>query len=75
MINKDQLFKILERKDKLFKFLSINSKKEELDKLEQEIIKSDFWDNPKDAERTLKNKKRFRYRLMHIIQFRIILKS
>ena len=58
MINKEQLLKIIERKDTLFKFLNIDSKEEELVKLEQEIIKSNFWDNPKDAERTLKNKKK-----------------
>ncbi|MBT7897029.1 MAG: PCRF domain-containing protein, partial [Flavobacteriales bacterium] len=58
MINKEQVLKITERKDTLFKFLNIDSKEEELVKLEKEIIKSNFWDNPKDAERTLKNKKK-----------------
>tara|TARA_B110000263_G_scaffold185568_1_gene163166 strand:- start:166 stop:1236 length:1071 start_codon:yes stop_codon:yes gene_type:complete len=57
MINKEQLLKIIERKDKLFKFLNIDSKEEELIKLDQEIIKSDFWNNPKEAEITLKTKK------------------
>ena len=56
MINKEQLLKIIERKDKLFKFLNIDSKEEELIKLDQEIIKSDFWNNPKEAEITLKTK-------------------
>ena len=57
MINKEQLLKIAKRKDKLFKVLKINSKEEELIKLGQEIIKSDFWKNPKEAEITLKTKK------------------
>ena len=56
MINKEQLLKIIERKDELFKFLNIDSKEEELIKLDQEIIKSDFWNNPKEAEITLKTK-------------------
>ena len=56
MTNKEQLLKIVERKDKLFKFLNIDSKEKELIKLDQEIIKSDFWNNPKEAEITLKTK-------------------
>ena len=57
MINQDQISEIKKRKKKLFTFLKISSKKEELDFLEKEILKSNFWENTKKAEKTLKRKK------------------
>ena len=42
MINQDQISEIKKRKKKLLTFLKISSKKEELDFLEKEMLKSNF---------------------------------
>ena len=57
MINQEELTNILERKDQLAKFLDIKTKKEKLDLLDSKMIQNNFWDNPKEAEKILKDKK------------------
>ena len=56
MVSKEQILKLNNRKDKLHKFLSINAKEEELSSLNKEILNDNFWNNPKQAEKTLKLK-------------------
>ena len=57
MISQEELTNILERKDQLAKFLDIKTKKEKLDLLDSKMIQNNFWDNPKEAEKILKDKK------------------
>ena len=57
MINEDQLIIIEKRKNDLFKFLEIPQKKEKLNFYDNEIVKNDFWEKPKKAEKLLKDKK------------------
>ena len=56
MVSKEQILKLNNRKDKLHKFLSINTKEQELSSLNKEILNDNFWNNPKQAEKTLKLK-------------------
>ena len=57
MINQDQISEIKNRTEKLSTYLKISSKKEELNLLEKEMLQSNFWENSKKAEKTLKRKK------------------
>ena len=57
MINQDQISEIKNRIEKLSTYLKISSKKEELNLLEKEMLQSNFWENSKKAEKTLKRKK------------------
>jgi len=57
MINDDQIVVIEKRRNDLFKFLEILKKKEKLNFYNNEILKSNFWENPKKAEKLLKDKK------------------
>lgn len=57
MINQDQISEIKNRTEKLSTYLKISSKKEELNLLEKEMLQSNFWENSKKAEITLKRKK------------------
>ena len=57
MINEDQLIIIEKRKNDLFKFLEISQKKEKLNFYNNEILKNNFWETPKKAEKLLKDKK------------------
>ena len=57
MINQEELTNILERKDQLAKFLDVKTKKEKLDLLDSKMMQNNFWDNPKEAEKILKDKK------------------
>ena len=57
MINQDQISEIKNRTEKLSTYLKISSKKEELNLLEKEMLQSNFWENSKKAEKTLKTKK------------------
>ena len=57
MINEDQLIIIEKRRNNLFKFLEISQKKEKLNFYNNEILKNNFWETPKKAEKLLKNKK------------------
>ena len=57
MINNDQIVVIEKRRNDLFKFLEILKKKEKLNFYNNEILKSNFWETPKKAEKLLKDKK------------------
>ena len=57
MISQEELTNILERRDQLAKFLDIKTKKEKLDLLDSKMMQNDFWNNPKEAEKILKDKK------------------
>ena len=57
MINQDQISEVKNRTEKLSTYLKISSKKEELNLLEKEMLQSNFWENSKKAEKTLKRKK------------------
>ena len=57
MINEDQLIIIEKRRNNLFKFLEISQKKEKLNFYNNEILKNNFWETPKKAEKLLKDKK------------------
>ena len=57
MINKDQTLAIKKRIELLYRYLDINKKKEDLLKLEEKMLKNNFWDNSKKAEEILKIKK------------------
>ncbi len=57
MINEDHILIIEKRKNDLFKFLEIPQKKEELSFYDDEMVKNDFWEKPKKAEKLLKDKK------------------
>ena len=57
MINEDQLIIIEKRRNNLFKFLEISQKKEKLNFYNNQILKNNFWETPKKAERLLKDKK------------------
>ena len=57
MINDDQIVVIEKRRNDLFKFLEILKKKEKLNFYNNEILKSNFWETPKKAEKLLKDKK------------------
>ena len=54
MISSEQISDIQNRLDSLYQFLSIEGKKEEIEKLEQITQESDFWDHPDKAQKTLK---------------------
>ena len=54
MINQDQISEIKNRTEKLSTYLKISSKKEELNLLEKEMLQSNFWEDSKKAEKTLK---------------------
>ena len=55
MISQEELINILERRDKLAKFLDIKTKKEKLALLDSKMMQNDFWNNPKEAEKILKD--------------------
>ena len=57
MINEDQIVIIEKRRNDLFKFLEISQKKEKLNFYNNEILKNNFWETPKKAEKLLKDKK------------------
>ena len=57
MINQDQISEVKNRTEKLSTYLKITSKKEELNIIEKEMLQSNFWENSKKAEKTLKRKK------------------
>jgi len=57
MISKEQISEINKRIDQLFNFLDITNKKENLYLFEKEMLQNNFWENPKNAEKTLKSKK------------------
>ena len=57
MINEDQIVVIEKRRNDLFKFLEISQKKEKLNFYNNEILKNNFWETPKKAEKLLKDKK------------------
>ena len=57
MISQEQISEINKRIDQLFNFLDITNKKENLDLFEKEMLQNNFWENPKNAEKTLKRKK------------------
>ena len=57
MISQEQISEINKRIDQLFNFLNITNKKENLDLFEKEMLQNNFWENPKNAEKTLKSKK------------------
>ena len=54
MISQEQISEINKRIDQLFNFLDITNKKENLDLFEKEMLQNNFWENPKNAEKTLK---------------------
>lgn len=54
MITKEQLKNLISRKDELYKFLDIASKQENTDALETKTQSADFWENPKKAQKILK---------------------
>lgn len=57
MISQEQISEINKRIDQLFNFLDITNKKENLYLFEKEMLQNNFWENPKNAEKTLKSKK------------------
>ena len=57
MISQEQISEINKRIDQLFNFLDITNKKENLHLFEKEMLQNNFWENPKNAEKTLKRKK------------------
>jgi len=57
MITKDTINGLKKRKDQLHKFLDIENKIILDNEFEQEIISTDFWNNPEKAEKILKEKK------------------
>ena len=57
MISQEEVTNILERRDQLAKFLDIKTKKEKLALLDSKMMQNDFWNNPKEAEKILKDKK------------------
>ena len=57
MINEDQIVVIEKRRNDLFKFLEISQKKEKLNFYNNQILKNNFWETPKKAEKLLKDKK------------------
>ena len=57
MINKDQIVIIKKRLELLSKYLDIDNKKEELLIFEKKMLQNNFWNNSKEAEKTLKTKK------------------
>jgi len=54
MITKESLKTLIERKEKLYAFLNISKKKESAQQLEKITQKADFWENPKEANKILK---------------------
>ncbi len=54
MITKEQLKNLISRKDELYKFLDIASKQENTNALETKTQSADFWENPKKAQKILK---------------------
>ena len=54
MLTKEYLKDLISRKNELYKFLEIASKEEEKNKLEEASQTSDFWEDPKKAQITLK---------------------
>ena len=57
MITKETINSLKKRKDLLHKFLDIENKIILDNEFEQEIISTDFWNNPEKAEKILKEKK------------------
>ena len=57
MITKETINGLKKRKDLLHKFLEIENKIISDNEFEQEIISTDFWNNPEKAEKILKEKK------------------
>ena len=54
MLTKESLKGLISRKNELYKFLEIANKEEEKKKLEESSQTSDFWEDPKKAQITLK---------------------
>ena len=50
MISSEQISDIQTRLDSLYQFLSIEGKKEEIEKLEQITQESNFWNHPDEAQ-------------------------
>ncbi|RZP02225.1 MAG: peptide chain release factor 2 [Flavobacteriales bacterium] len=55
MFSKENMRNIRKRIDALRGYLDIESKQNDLEKLENDSLSSDFWLNPKEAEKTIKN--------------------
>ncbi len=54
MASQDQINSLTKRKEELYKFIDIASKKNELEDYEKKSQENGFWDNPKEAEILLK---------------------
>ena len=54
MLTKESLKGLISRKNELYKFLEIANKEEEKNKLEESSQTSNFWEDPKKAQITLK---------------------
>tara|TARA_B100001287_G_scaffold36329_1_gene25759 strand:+ start:8926 stop:10002 length:1077 start_codon:yes stop_codon:yes gene_type:complete len=54
MSSKDTIQNLIDRKETLFKFLNILEKEQEILSLEKISQSNDFWENQKDAKKTLK---------------------
>ena len=54
MINQEQIKNLINRKEKLYKYIDIEKKEIEYNNLEKETQANTFWDNPKNAQITLK---------------------
>ena len=54
MVNEEQIKALEKRKDELYKFININTKQKEADKLKVLSQQNDFWNNPKEAQTILK---------------------
>ena len=54
MVNEEQIKALEKRKDELYKFININTKQKEADKLKALSQQNDFWNNPKEAQTILK---------------------
>ena len=54
MASQDQINSLIKRKEELYKFIDIASKKKEANNFEKKSQENGFWDNPKEAEILLK---------------------
>tara|TARA_B100000902_G_scaffold397453_1_gene461285 strand:+ start:1723 stop:2796 length:1074 start_codon:yes stop_codon:yes gene_type:complete len=54
MVNQEQIKNLITRKEKLYKYIDIEKKEIEYNNLEKETQANTFWDNPKNAQITLK---------------------
>ena len=54
MVSSEQISEFYKRLNDLFKYLSIEKKEQEVNVLESITQVNNFWDNPQEAQKTLK---------------------